>query len=267
MSKVNVDTPWRRMATAIYKAPTDGRTYGTFELDAKKVLELIERKKEQGIRITVTQVVVATIARAIMTEMPETNAYVKRGKVIARDSMDVFISVNLPGKKEMGGFVLRNADKKTIDEIAAEVEARVEKTRARQEEGATKNKNLLAQLPWPFRRWVFVLIRWFVVTMGFSIKSMNLDASSFGSVMISNIGTHGLQFGFAALFPASNLPLVILMGMIEDKPVVREGEIVIRPILPLAGVLDHRIFDGAQSGIVAMAMKKIFDNPEILDTK
>jgi pyruvate dehydrogenase E2 component (dihydrolipoamide acetyltransferase) len=41
------------------------------------------------------------------------------------------------------------------------------------------------------------------------------------------------------------------MGKIEEKPVVRDGEIVIRSILPLSGTFDHRIVDGNQVSKVA----------------
>ncbi|HDR05120.1 MAG TPA: dehydrogenase [Candidatus Marinimicrobia bacterium] len=261
------DTPWRRMAAVIYKPALDARSYGTFEVDATKALVFIEKKKAAGIPVTMTQFFAGVLGRAIMEEAPHVNAYIKRGKAYPRPTMDIFISVNMPEKQEMGGFVIRRIDEKTIDEICAEMGEKVKKTRNKEESGVTKNKYALAKIPWPLRRWVFVLIRFITVTMGFPLKRMKIDANSFGSAMISNIGTHNLHFGFAALFPASNLPLVLIMGKVEKKPVVRDGEIVIRDILPLAATLDHRIYDGAQGGMIASAIVRFFENPELLDEK
>ena len=65
--------------------------------------------------------------------------------------------------------------------------------------------------------------------------------------------------------PAAKGPRVIVLGKIEEKPVVRKGEIVIRTILPLTGTFDHRIVDGAQIGKLARGIKRNFRNVEWLD--
>ena len=61
------------------------------------------------------------------------------------------------------------------------------------------------------------------------------------------------------------MPAVIVLGKIEEKPVVRKGEIVIRTILPLTGTFDHRIVDGAQIGKLARGIKRNFRNVVWLD--
>jgi pyruvate dehydrogenase E2 component (dihydrolipoamide acetyltransferase) len=61
------------------------------------------------------------------------------------------------------------------------------------------------------------------------------------------------------------VPAVIVLGKIEEKPVVRKGEIVIRTILPLTGTFDHRIVDGAQIGKLARGIKRNFRKVEWLD--
>ena len=68
-----------------------------------------------------------------------------------------------------------------------------------------------------------------------------------------------------ALMPAAKVPAVIVLGKVEEKPVVRQGEIVIRTILPLTGTFDHRIVDGAQIGKLARGIKRNFRKVEWLD--
>ncbi|MCP4873935.1 MAG: hypothetical protein GY896_00475, partial [Gammaproteobacteria bacterium] len=48
-------------------------------------------------------------------------------------------------------------------------------------------------------------------------------------------------------------------------PVVKNGEIVIRTILPLTGTFDHRVVDGMQIGKFARGIKRNFRKPEWLD--
>ena len=128
-----------------------------------------------------------------------------------------------------------------------------------------QNKGTLGKIPWPFRRMAFKLIRWIVNDLGFQLKSMGLSDNSFGSIMLSNIGTHGLATGMAALFPAAKLPAVIVMGHAEKKPVVRDGEIVIRTMLPLTGTFDHRIVDGGHAGKLARSIMRRLARPHALE--
>jgi pyruvate/2-oxoglutarate dehydrogenase complex dihydrolipoamide acyltransferase (E2) component len=70
--------------------------------------------------------------------------------------------------------------------------------------------------------------------------------------------------GFAALFPGSKLPAVIILGKEEDKAVVRDGKIVIRKILPLTGTFDHRVMDGYHGGMLAHHIKRYLEHAELL---
>ena len=101
--------------------------------------------------------------------------------------------------------------------------------------------------------------------MGIEIKALGLSAHSFGSFVVSDIGSFGLNTGMTALMPAAKVPAVIVLGKMEEKPVVRGGEIVIRTVLPLTGTFDHRIVDGMQIGKLARGIKHNFRKPEWLD--
>jgi pyruvate dehydrogenase E2 component (dihydrolipoamide acetyltransferase) len=130
---------------------------------------------------------------------------------------------------------------------------------------AAQNKYLLNRIPWPFRRPVFRFLKWITVDMGIEIKALGLSAHSFGSFVVSDIGSFGLNTGMTALMPAAKVPAVVVLGKVEEKPVVRNGEIVIRTVLPLTGTFDHRIVDGMQIGKLARGIKRNFRKPEWLD--
>ena len=261
------ETPWRKASTAIYKKARDGRVYGTFELEMDAVQEYIKAHKEKGRRITITQIVIAAVGRAIALDIPDVNAFIRRGHIIPRDNVSLYTAVNKGGKNEMGGLVVKNLENKTIFDIADEMDAEVKEARKMgNDKGAVGSKNILAKIPWPFRNWLLNLFRWMHIDMGWEIKSFKLSHQSFGSGMVTNIGTHYLQYGFPALLPIGNIPFVMAVGRIEERPVVRDGEIVIRNIMPVAAVLDHRIFDGAQGGILAAAVFNYLKDPVCLET-
>ena len=61
----------------------------------------------------------------------------------------------------------------------------------------------------------------------------------FGSALVSNIGSLGLDYGIPALMPASNLSFVQAIGYVKEKAVVKDGEIVIQSVLPIGATFDH----------------------------
>ncbi len=75
-----------------------------------------------------------------------------------------------------------------------------------------------------------------------SIEAGNLRGGTFS---ITNIGV----LGGTGLIPTINYPEAAILGMaqVREKPVVREGEIVIRSIMPITLAFDHRITDGANA--------------------
>jgi 2-oxoglutarate dehydrogenase E2 component (dihydrolipoamide succinyltransferase) len=66
--------------------------------------------------------------------------------------------------------------------------------------------------------------------------------------------------------PILNAPQSGILGMhrIEDRPVVRNGQIVIRPMMYLALSYDHRIVDGKEAVTFLVRVKENIENPERL---
>ncbi|WP_029916693.1 2-oxoglutarate dehydrogenase complex dihydrolipoyllysine-residue succinyltransferase [Pelobacter seleniigenes] len=91
---------------------------------------------------------------------------------------------------------------------------------------------------------------------------LTLDELQGGTFTITNGGVYGSVLST----PLLNPPQSAILGMhgIQDRPVVRDGEIVIRPIMNLALSYDHRIIDGQQAVTFLKQVKTYIDNPETL---
>lgn len=84
-----------------------------------------------------------------------------------------------------------------------------------------------------------------------------------GTFSITNVG----PLGGTALVPTINYPesAILGMGRVQQKPVVRDGEIVIRSLLPLALSFDHRIADGADAArFVSEVVRHLSDHNLLL---
>jgi len=76
--------------------------------------------------------------------------------------------------------------------------------------------------------------------------------------------TNGGVFGSMLSTPIINPPQSAILGMhnIVERPVVVDGQIVIRPIMYVALSYDHRIIDGKESVSFLVKVKEMLENPE-----
>ncbi|MEK4511232.1 dihydrolipoamide acetyltransferase family protein [Paenibacillus sp. FSL K6-2524] len=82
------------------------------------------------------------------------------------------------------------------------------------------------------------------------------------TISISNIGSAGGMF----FTPIINYPEVAILGTgrISEKPVVKNGEIVVAPVMALSLSFDHRLIDGATAQNFMNYIKQLLGNPELL---
>ncbi|MBA3643499.1 MAG: 2-oxoglutarate dehydrogenase complex dihydrolipoyllysine-residue succinyltransferase, partial [Chloroflexia bacterium] len=78
--------------------------------------------------------------------------------------------------------------------------------------------------------------------------------------------TNGGIFGSMMSTPILNAPQVGILGMhaIQQRPVARDGEVVIRPMMYLALSYDHRIVDGSEAVQFLVRIKELIEDPETL---
>ncbi len=100
----------------------------------------------------------------------------------------------------------------------------------------------------------------------FAVKSnegkLSLDDLVGGTFSITNGGV----FGSLVSTPIINPPQVGILGLhkIEERPVVKDGEIIIRPMMYTALSYDHRIVDGREAVQFLVKIKSLIEDPESL---
>lgn len=89
--------------------------------------------------------------------------------------------------------------------------------------------------------------------------SIGLEDLTGGTFTITNGGV----FGSLLSTPILNMPQVAILGMhkIQERPVVVDGQIAIRPMMYLALTYDHRIVDGRESVQFLVAIKEALEDP------
>ena len=93
-------------------------------------------------------------------------------------------------------------------------------------------------------------------------NKLTLEELSGGTFTITNGGV----FGSLLSTPILNTPQVGILGMhaIQQRPVVRDGEIVVRPMMYVALSYDHRVVDGREAVQFLVKIKELLEDPENL---
>jgi 2-oxoglutarate dehydrogenase E2 component (dihydrolipoamide succinyltransferase) len=93
-------------------------------------------------------------------------------------------------------------------------------------------------------------------------RTLTLDELQGGTFTITNGGV----FGSLLSTPILNYPQVGILGMhkIEERPIAKNGQVVIHPMMYLALSYDHRIVDGAEAVSFLVRVKELIEDPEAL---
>lgn len=222
------------IAERMVKAKTTAaQTYAFFEIDVTKLVAMREtllgREKELGTRISATAIYARAVALACR-EVPICNATLVDREIIVWESVNIGIAVALPGKGEYDSGlvvpVVRDVQAKGLLAIDRDIREVVDRARS----GTMKPQDMADS----------------TITISSSAGFLP------GAWMVST--------------PLLNLPNVVNFqpGSTIQKPLVIDGKVEVRTVLPCGLTFDHRAMDGEP---VARFIRKISDllaNPELM---
>lgn len=264
---VRKPTMWRKIALNTWATPNDPTMYGLLEIDVGPVNDWLKRTSEaSGVKCTLTHAVARAVA-LVMKRHPEMNVLVRGGRIWQRTDADVFLQVAMPteGQKDadLSGTVVRKADTKSVPRIARDVALQAADVRAKKDAEMARTRSMLFAMPGWLLKMVMGVLAW--LTYALNLRLPGTPKDPFGGIMVTSVGMFGIQMAFAPIVTFSHAPIVLVVNQVVEKPVVRDGAIVIRPMLTLTASIDHRIMDGFQAARIAAALKTALEDPAGLE--
>jgi pyruvate dehydrogenase E2 component (dihydrolipoamide acetyltransferase) len=195
----------------------------TVSVDMTRSLELRERlvaRLRDGETKPTVSDLLTKVAAAALLRHPAVNAHFTGDKILRFPAAHVGIAVAAPNGLVVP--VIRDADRKTIQEIAADRAALVGRAR----EGKLQRDDLAD-----------------------------------GTFTISNLGMFGIEQFVAVLNPPQ--AAILAVGATEPKPVVLDGEVVVRPLMSMTITCDHRAIDGADGAEFLRTVKELLEEPAL----
>ncbi|MCW5830364.1 MAG: 2-oxo acid dehydrogenase subunit E2 [Deltaproteobacteria bacterium] len=239
---------WRRIALHVWGEPTSPTICATRDYDVENAIRFLDwYNSAHETHVTMTALLIKAAALSIQ-KYPELNRRIVAGRLYDLPTIDIAAPVNLGGQGETAMILIRDADKKTLDEIATDLKGRVRATKETSSKLENQNEigKIIDAVP-PFILGAVVRVAKFAVT-NFNIAELvpNMDMSP-GSFSVSSLGMNeAATFTGLALMPPAGMGVVgsMIVGRVEPKPVAENGKVVIRHRLPLMAFFDHRAVDG-----------------------
>lgn len=89
--------------------------------------------------------------------------------------------------------------------------------------------------------------------------TLSLKELTGGTFTVTNLGMYGIEIFTPIINPPQSA--ILGVGKIIEKPVVVQGQIVVRSMMPLSLSFDHRVIDGALAAQFLQELKQILETP------
>ena len=251
---------WRKVALGTWKVVGDSQIYSMISVNVEPALDFI--KKHPGITMTH---VAGAIGGRIIEKYPHINCIERFGKVYQREDIAIFFQVaSDTAGKDLTGYTVRAAHKKTPHQFAEEMRGAVKSIKNGDDKEYKKVKGTLKNIPGFFMGYIINFLGFLLYTLNIWSPLLGSPRDSFGSMMITNIGSLGMQRGWAPLVPYSRVPILLTLGKVYERPVAVNGEVKIQKTIDCCFTVDHRIIDGMIGSKMEKEFNRLFAHPEEL---
>jgi hypothetical protein len=253
------------MSLGTWRTAYDPSIYGAVTLRMDEALRYLAAYREaSGKHLTVSHMM-AKVVGQVLHEMPQINAVLRWNTIYLRKNVSAFFQVAIEdertGEIDLSGLKIDEPHRKSLAEIVDEFEAKAARVRAHQDESLERSRGILHRIPALLLRPVINLLSFASYTLNLNLRWAGIPADPFGSVMVTNIGSMGLEAAYAPLVPFARVPLLVAMGAVEDIPVVEDGRVTVGKAMRLFSTFDHRVVDGAHAAKMVAILRRYFEDP------
>lgn len=221
-------------------------TYMFYEIDMTWAETLRAELKEKGVKVTATAILLKAIGIAQRLHPASRTAILPWGRTVTFNDIVAGFTVERYVGQQPAVFFgsIEAPDSKPLVQVAEEL-------RAYGEDDITTVPQLdiehrFNNMPWLFRRFILWL------GMRFPKVRLRYMGATFG---VSSLG----KFGCRGLIPPCVSTSTFGVGCVEPRAVVREGNIVVRPMMTLILNFDHRLIDGGPAARFMQDVQKLLE--------
>ncbi len=253
--------PYRRLMSYIMAGRNESIVYFDGFVDARQLLAYLEAAK-QRFAVDITHCLIAA-GFITMRENPKMNRFCVGRRLYQRKGCFMTFSMKRQqGDREakLATVKLQSRDRETFRELVSRMDAQITTERSGTRTYADKEFDLLNALPRPVLRIGVTALKtldYFNLLPGGFIANDGLYTSMF----CANLGSLGMGAGFHHLYEWGTCSAFMMVGQIEDRPAVVDGQVVVRPTLHIRWSYDERIDDGLNARFAIESVVRALEDP------
>ncbi|MGZ6126417.1 MAG: 2-oxo acid dehydrogenase subunit E2 [Myxococcales bacterium] len=256
---------FRKIAIGTWATAYDPSVYGSLEVRMDEAMRyLADFRARTGRRLTISHMM-AKVAAMALKEVPDANAVLRWNRIYLRKRIGIFFQVVMTdegeGKADLSGATLYDLEQKSLLEICDEFQAKVATVRRREDPALEGTRKTFLAVPYFALNAVLRLISFFAFTLNLDLRWAGVGKDPFGSMMITNVGSLGLDTAYVPLVPFSRVPILLALGAVQDVPVARDGAVTVAKTMRVNATFDHRLIDGFHASVLSRVVREWFEHP------
>ncbi len=258
--------PIFKLIPNIMKERVDSQVYFKQDIVLKELDEYIDKKAQEGIKLSYMSIIFAAIVR-IIAERPQLNRFAINGDVYARNGIMVSLAIkkNLSDEGEETTIKFHFTGTENIFEVKEKLDKLIEENKNIETVNSTDSvaKALTIIPSWLVK--IVVKLLMFMDRHGCMPKSI-IEASPFHtSVFLTNVGSLGIDSIYHHLYNFGTTSMFFAMGKKKKSYIYEDDEMHEEKCITIAFVGDERICDGYYYASSFKQLCKYLKKPELLE--
>ena len=266
--KLRTLDPIKRAMPYIMPKRSDSQNFFTEKLDIAEAEKFCREQIKAGRKnFSLLHVIIAAYIR-VVSQRPAINRFVSGQTIYARNNIEVLMTIKkkmtLESEDACIKVIFEPTD--TVYDVYDKFNKIVEENKGDGEGNATEDfAKILNYIP----RFLLRFVIWFIKTIDYYgiLPKFILDLSPFhGSMIITSLGSLGIRPIYHHIYDFGNLPVFVAYGAKQRGVKMNdEGEVVRYRYIEMKVTTDERICDGYYYASAFKMMKRIFENPSVLE--
>ena len=253
----------------LYPNRCDNEAFISEQIDLTAIDAYLEKKNASNpeYKYNLFQLIVTAMLKTIQLR-PKMNYFIANKNLYSRNE----ISASFVVKKQFadhGGEALAFIHAKenfTLEDVHSEIYRQVSFCRSDKKDSSTASMDIFNKMPRFVSKSIVAFIR-FLDRHGWVPKSLIATDPYYSSVVLTNLGSVKMHSGYHHLTNWGTNSVFLAIGEIKKRPYFDdEGHVTMKNSVDLGLTIDERIADGYYYSKTVRLLRKLLENPELLET-
>ena len=249
----------------MYPNRCDNEAYMRFTVDIANTEDYIKKYNSEhpDTRIAIFDIVIAAILKTIRLR-PQLNRFIANQTMYQRKDVTAAFTVKKDFRDDGDETLARieTDDTDNLESISKKVRQQIDLCKTQDDE-STKAMNFIMKLP---GKHIIGAIARFLDRHGWMPKSVIATDPYQCSVVLSNLGSIGMDIGYHHLMNWGTTSIFVIMGTKKNRSHLNpDGTVTTKRELDLSVTLDERISDGFYYARSVRLMKTLIENPALME--